>query len=120
MTDKDRVFSWIAHDNEPDGNDGSEPRPARDEASTLEKYQQRIDALEAHVAALLEEVKMWKEKAEDAGAKAMEHQRRLNKEKKESMKLREEQGHVQEALQKAQLELAWLENEVKTEKNRGQ
>jgi flagellar biosynthesis chaperone FliJ len=116
MTDKDRVFSWIAQDDEPGRSEGGDPRAAGDEAHQLESYQRKIDALEAHVAALLDEVKKWKEKAEDDEAKALEHHRRLDEVKKESMKLREEQGHVQEALQKAQLELIWLENEVKSVK----
>ncbi len=116
MTDKDKVFSWITPDDEPGRKEGGNPQSAIDEAQKLEHYQRKIDALEAHVSALLDEVKKWKEKAEDGKAKALEHQRRLNEVKKESMKLREEQGHTQEALQKAQLELAWLENEVKSGK----
>jgi hypothetical protein len=116
MTDKDKVFSWGARDDEPVREHEGDMRSDTEQGHKVEKYQQKIAALEAHVAALLDEVKKWKEKAETGEAKSLQQQHHLDEVKKECMKLREDHGHIQEALKKAELELAWLETELNTAK----
>jgi hypothetical protein len=77
-------------------------------------------ATEAQVAALMDEVKLWKGRAEEAAAKAISYRQDVNTMKKQAAELSEELEQVRELMKAAEREATWLQSELRKAKGENQ
>jgi uncharacterized coiled-coil DUF342 family protein len=77
---------------------------------------QKSATTEAQVAALKDEVKLWKGRAEEAAAKAISYRNDVNNMKKQVAELSDELEQVRELMKAAEREATWLQSELRKAK----